>query len=382
MAKGGMERISDLAQLAHALKDIIKGAVSGGLHAAALQAVKHFWPYILAAAAILLLLPIIIVCALPSTLFGFASDDAELAAMADMAQKAQGYYDCYPQYCEQRVAWITETVTAPPEGGNPEIAYTVNIQGKPMDIHWFTALHAVSVQNDVTRMTEESIRSFVDTTIPYTVEVEEAPEEETTTDETTAAAAATAESTEPTASEGPEKPLKGVLTIAYLTPEQVLDACRFSEADRNWVHVMFEGLTNGKDLGTAGFLSPFPDVNWRGYITSDFGMRIHPLTGVEALHKGVDIGMPYGTDIHAVWSGRVEAAGYSGSYGNYILLDHGQGLKTLYAHCSVLLAESGQEVAAGAVIAQVGTSGNVTGAHCHLEVQLNGAPVDPKTYLP
>ena len=176
--------------------------------------------------------------------------------------------------------------------------------------------------------------------------------------------------------------MTGLLTITYLTPEQTLDACHYSEADRNWVHVMVEGLTNGKALGTAGFASPFPDTNWRDYITSDFGMRIHPITGVEALHKGVDIGMPYGMDIHAVSSGTVEAAGYSGSYGNYILLDHGAGLKTLYAHCSVLLVETGQEVETGTVVAQVGASGNVTGAHCHLEVQLDGEPVDPKTYLP
>lgn len=379
MAKSGMERISSLTQLAHALVDIVKAAATGSPHAVILESVKHFWPYILAAAVILLLLPIIIMCSLPVVMFGrYSSNDPELAAITALAEAAQGYYDRYPDYCEQRVAWITETVTAPPEEGEPEIAYTVNIQGKPMDIYWFTALHAVSVQNDVSRMTEDSIRSFVDTTIPYTVEIEEPTEEETTTDKTTASATTTAESAESTASES----LTGLLTITYLTPEQTLDACHYSEADRNWVHVMVEGLTNGKALGTAGFASPFPDTNWRDYITSDFGMRIHPITGVEALHKGVDIGMPYGMDIHAVSSGTVEAAGYSGSYGNYILLDHGAGLKTLYAHCSILLVETGQEVETGTVVAQVGASGNVTGAHCHLEVQLDGEPVDPKTYLP
>ena len=384
MAKSGMERISSLTQLAHALVDIAKAAATASPHVVVLAAVKHFWPYILTAAVVLLLLPVIIMCALPVVMFGqYASDDPELAAMTALAEKAQGYYDRYPQYCEQRVAWITETVTAPPEEGEPEISYTVEMQGEPMDAVWFTALHAVSVQNDVSRMTEDSIRSFVDAIIPYTVEIEEPPETETATEGN--AAGSDVSGTESGESAGPpeepEESLKGLLTITYLTPEQAMDTCGYSEADRNWVNLMVEGMTNGS-TPAAVFASPFPDTHWRECMTSDFGMRIHPLTGVEAFHKGVDIGMPYGTDIHAVSSGTVEIAGYSGSYGNYILLDHGEGLKTLYAHCSVLLVETGQEVETGTVVAQVGSSGNVTGAHCHLEVQLNGEPVDPKTYLP
>lgn len=93
--------------------------------------------------------------------------------------------------------------------------------------------------------------------------------------------------------------------------------------------------------------------------------------------------MAMGTEILAVKSGTVKTSqtGTEG-YGNYIIIDHGGGLETLYAHCSELLVSAGQKVEAGTVIAKVGSTGNSTGPHLHIEIRMNGETVDPLAYLP
>ena len=100
-----------------------------------------------------------------------------------------------------------------------------------------------------------------------------------------------------------------------------------------------------------------------------------------SLHPGIDIGAEMGAPIHAAASGRVILAGYSGGYGNLIVIDHGNGLATAYAHQSRLGASVGQEVSQGDVIGYVGSTGFSTGPHLHFEVRVNGLPVDPMGYL-
>lgn len=112
-----------------------------------------------------------------------------------------------------------------------------------------------------------------------------------------------------------------------------------------------------------------------GPITSPFGMRWG------SLHPGIDIGVGAGTPIHAAASGRVILAAYSGGYGNLIVIDHGNGLATAYAHQSSLAAAAGQQVAQGQVIGYVGSTGFSTGPHLHFEVRVGGSPVDPLGYL-
>ena len=100
-------------------------------------------------------------------------------------------------------------------------------------------------------------------------------------------------------------------------------------------------------------------------------------------HRGIDIGMPMGTPICATKDGTVSTSVYgTGSYGYYIILDHGDGIQTLYAHCSELLVSVGDVVTKGQVIAKVGSTGNSTGPHVHFEVRINGERVDPLPYLP
>ena len=119
-----------------------------------------------------------------------------------------------------------------------------------------------------------------------------------------------------------------------------------------------------------------------GPVTSPFGYRIHPIFHTKIYHAGVDFGVPSGTPIHAADSGIVIYAG-SGmrGYGNVVIIDHGGGLSTLYAHNSSLTVRAGQSVSKGQVIARAGSTGYATGPHCHFEVRRNGAPTNPMGYL-
>ena len=117
-----------------------------------------------------------------------------------------------------------------------------------------------------------------------------------------------------------------------------------------------------------------------GPVTSPFGWRIHPIFHVRKFHTGIDIGAGYGTPIHAADGGRVIYATWMSGYGNTTIIDHGNGISTLYAHQSSILISSGS-VTKGQVIGYVGATGYATGPHLHFEVRVNGNPVNPLGYL-
>lgn len=116
-------------------------------------------------------------------------------------------------------------------------------------------------------------------------------------------------------------------------------------------------------------------------VTSDYGTRVSPMSGASSNHKGIDIGASAGADIIAAADGTVTAASYSSAAGNYVMIDHGGGLYTVYMHASSLLVSPGQTVSAGDVIAKVGSTGISTGSHLHFGVSLNGSYVSPWSYL-
>lgn len=116
-------------------------------------------------------------------------------------------------------------------------------------------------------------------------------------------------------------------------------------------------------------------------ITSGYGMRIHPITGAQKMHNGIDFGAAQGTPISAAASGKVVLAGWVGGYGNSVEIDHQNGLKTFYAHASVLYIQNGQAVKTRQAIAAVGSTGNSTGPHLHFEVRKQGQWVDPMKFL-
>ena len=118
-----------------------------------------------------------------------------------------------------------------------------------------------------------------------------------------------------------------------------------------------------------------------GPITSPFGYRTHPIFGTTIYHAGMDIGVDYGTPIHAADGGTVILAGWCGGYGNAVIIDHGNGLQTLYGHNTSVAVSEGQAVSQGEVISYAGSTGYSTGPHCHFEVRENGEAVDPMGYL-
>ena len=134
--------------------------------------------------------------------------------------------------------------------------------------------------------------------------------------------------------------------------------------------------SSGSGQGTGSLIYPVG-----GPITSPFGWRIHPILGYRKFHTGVDFGVGYGTPIRAADSGTVIYATWMGGYGNVIIVDHGNGLSTLYAHQSSLAVGIGTRVSRGQTIGYVGSTGFSTGPHLHFEARVNGNPVDPMGYL-
>jgi murein DD-endopeptidase MepM/ murein hydrolase activator NlpD len=116
-------------------------------------------------------------------------------------------------------------------------------------------------------------------------------------------------------------------------------------------------------------------------ITSSFGWRLHPILGYSRFHSGIDFGASYGTLIRAADGGSVIFAGWYGGYGYTVIINHGGGVTTLYAHTSKLYVSEGQTVQPGEAIAAVGSTGLSTGPHLHFEVRKDGEPVDPIAYL-
>lgn len=141
------------------------------------------------------------------------------------------------------------------------------------------------------------------------------------------------------------------------------------ESDRYEVYMLLGG--NRQYIG-----SPFA-YNWRGGVTSKFGYRVHPITGKKDYHTGLDIAAPSGTSILAGNNGVVLDARDMGSYGLCVLVDYGSGVVARYAHCSALLVRAGQTVEAGAVLALVGSTGDSTGPHLHLEIKRDGELMNP-----
>lgn len=129
--------------------------------------------------------------------------------------------------------------------------------------------------------------------------------------------------------------------------------------------------------GTGAMLWPAS-----GPITSPFGWRTHPIFGTSRYHSGIDIGADYGDAVAAADSGVVVFAGWMGGYGKAVIIDHGNGISTLYGHNSELLVSEGQRVRKGETISRVGSTGYSTGPHLHFEVRQDGSPVDPMGYLP
>lgn len=137
---------------------------------------------------------------------------------------------------------------------------------------------------------------------------------------------------------------------------------------------------NGSVLKYDGGMFKFPLANYTR-ISDEYGWRMHPILEVEQFHNGVDFAAPAGTAIYAAYDGKVVAADYSATMGNYVMIDHGDSLYTIYMHASALYVKTGDIVVRGETIAAVGTTGRSTGNHLHFGVRLNGEYTSPWNYL-
>ncbi len=146
------------------------------------------------------------------------------------------------------------------------------------------------------------------------------------------------------------------------------------------IEQMIRSIKSGDRAATGASGSMIWPIS--GPITSEYGWRTHPIFGTTRYHSGLDIGADYGDPIRAADGGVVISAEWLGGYGYAVIIDHGGGLSSLYGHNSELLVSEGQRVYKGQTIARAGSTGYSTGPHCHFEVRLNGAPVNPWNYLP
>ena len=150
----------------------------------------------------------------------------------------------------------------------------------------------------------------------------------------------------------------------------------FDELSKQFAQEQEEALRSALANGT--FIWPVPDCT---LLTSRFGYRMHPILGYERFHAGVDIGAKAGDTIIASDGGTVAVAEYSDSYGNYVLINHGNGYTTLYAHMSSMAVEAGQAVEQGDTLGYVGSTGWSTGPHLHFEIRYNDEKTDPEAYF-
>lgn len=150
------------------------------------------------------------------------------------------------------------------------------------------------------------------------------------------------------------------------------------ETSRRIEQLIRSQQSGGKGAEATGLLIWPTD----GPITSPFGWRTHPIFGTQRYHSGIDIGADYGDSVVAADGGIVIYADWMGGYGKAVIIDHGGGISTLYAHNSELVVSEGQRVRKGQQISLVGSTGYSTGPHLHFEVRQNGSPVNPMGYLP
>lgn len=167
--------------------------------------------------------------------------------------------------------------------------------------------------------------------------------------------------------------LQTTLTVRPLSAVAQSHLSPGEQTDRYGVYMQTYG-------NRQAFGNPF-GFSWLGNVSSGYGWRVHPISGEKSLHRGIDLAVAQGTPILAVQDGRVVSAGDAGSYGLCVVIEDDKGYQSRYAHCSSLNVSAGQEVKRGDVIAAVGSTGNSTGPHLHLEVMLNGEYLNPYFFV-
>lgn len=163
--------------------------------------------------------------------------------------------------------------------------------------------------------------------------------------------------------------------------EKIGDLNSYNDDLKEQIDNLFININNKSNVSNSVSSGERFIMPANGPISSPYGPRKHPIFGTNGFHTGIDIAASNNSSIYASKSGKVVFAGVQSGYGNTVIVDHGGGIQTLYAHCSTILVSSGQAVNRGEEIAKVGSTGNSTGPHLHFEVRVNGKHQNPSSYL-
>ena len=400
--RDGLDQLTDAARAASKVAKIVQAAQAGGAAGAAAQAVKEYHRQAAVVIAAVLLLPVLLILCLPGVIFGslmspsgaVLTDELEIAENVieiknSVAGVLQTAYEAVLDDIEQdSIGRYSVTVTD--EIGGQVSFNALEILSLYCAHMGATDYAAISI-DDLVRQ----VKAHKDEYYAYTAKTEVKIE-------------VVDKVVDGVLTRVPETHDYTTYTVTYAGDEYFADtvwqldgkeksfASDYAQnltlylqeiEEREGISILEEinDLTAGSTVPVAegDFGNPFNDPAWRSHITSRFGKR--PDVGLPGKdttnHNGLDIAYGYGTPILAVQSGTVITATVSPSYGNYVVIDHGGGICTLYAHCSRLLVSVGQTVSKYDTIAEVGSTGDSTGNHLHICFIVNGEYVNPEQYL-
>ena len=369
--RDSLDQLTDAARAASKVAKIVQAAQAGGAAGAAAQTIKEYHKQAVTVIVVVLLLPVLLILSLPAVVFGslMAPSDTVLTDEMEIAENVIEIKNSIGTVLQTAYEDVLAEIEDDSKG-----RYAIDVVDPVGGQVSFNALEILSMYCAHMGATEyeaisiddltEQVKAHQDEYYSYTAKTE--------TNNYFADTIWQLDETERAfASDYAQN-----LTL-YLQEIEEREGISILE--------QINDLTAGSTVPVAegDFGNPFNDPNWRTHITSRFGKR--PDVGLPGKdttnHNGLDIAYGYGTPILAVQSGTVITATTSPSYGNYVVIDHGGGICTLYAHCSRLLVRVGQTVSKYDTIAEVGSTGDSTGNHLHICFIVNGQYTDPEQYL-
>lgn len=400
--RDGLDQLTDAARAASKVAKIVQAAQAGGAAGAAAQTVKEYHRQAAVVIAAVLLLPVLLILCLPGVIFSSLMSPSS-AVLTDELEIAENVIEI-----KNSVAGVLQTAyeavlddIEQDSIGRYSVTVTDEIGGQVS----FNALEILSLYcahmgatdyasisiDDLVRQ----VKAHKDEYYAYTTKTEVKVEMvDKVVDGVLTRVPETHDYTTYTVTYAGDEYFAD--TVWQLDGKEKSFASDYAQnltlylqeiEEREGISILEEinDLTAGSTVPVAegDFGNPFNDPAWRSHITSRFGKR--PDVGLPGKdttnHNGLDIAYGYGTPILAVQSGTVITATVSPSYGNYVVIDHGGGICTLYAHCSRLLVSVGQTVSKYDTIAEVGSTGDSTGNHLHICFIVNGEYVNPEQYL-
>lgn len=382
--KNSSQKIANAVSLGKSVGNIIKGASTGGLKGAAVATVKETKGPIIAIISVLFLVPAIFILSLPSVIFNGLDNKSGLNNNYEITSNIEKISNELNEIMLEAYENIKTEVQEEADGKeNSKIVD--NVKGQ-VECEKNLIYSQYSVSEDYSKI---SLNGFIDIVkknrdkfYDYTVhtETKEISEEESIT--------------------------YTIYTISYVGEEYLADKVfKLADEQKEQARTLADNLRTFLDendsyvqinnlhrriveliksdtsiIESKNFNSPLKNIKWKSVITSRFGKRI--LRSKVNYHTGLDMGVIEGTEVNAIMSGKViiTNTGNTG-YGNYIVINHGSGYISLYAHLSKITVAEGSYVQKGDIIGKSGNTGNSTGPHLHLEIIENGLLVDPEKYL-